>query len=365
MGVRRASKTGSSSIKYKVARSGHTAIPALPEAPTIGTATAAPVSAIVAFTPNPKGGLASSYTVTSSPGGITATGSSSPITVAGLTFGTPYTFTVTATNSSGTSGASASSNSVTPTEAVLFQITSSGTWTAPSSGTYEIHCVGGGGGGGGYYGSGGAGGFYSTTTASLTGGTAYSVTVGGFGARADSGTAGSGGTTRFTISPVAEVVANGGGGGSARNFGTSGVGGNGGSGGAPAADASTGFGGGGGGYDGSHSSKSTSASYGGQNVGTGQLGVAIGLGTNTFIPAGGASSFKNGTHAGTRSGLGGIYQGIYGFGVGHGGNYPGVNEEGQNGVMATGNGCGGGGANWFANGSGNGSPGMIVLKKLS
>jgi trimeric autotransporter adhesin len=38
-----------------------------------------------------------SYTVTSSPGGITATGSSCPILVTGLTDGTSYTFTVTAT----------------------------------------------------------------------------------------------------------------------------------------------------------------------------------------------------------------------------------------------------------------------------
>ena len=54
------------------------------------------------------------YTVTSSPGNITAIGNSSPITVTGLTNGTPYTFTVTATNQYGTSSSSVSSNTATP-----------------------------------------------------------------------------------------------------------------------------------------------------------------------------------------------------------------------------------------------------------
>jgi trimeric autotransporter adhesin len=59
-----------------------------------------------------------SYTVTSSPGGLTGTGASSPITVSGLTAGTAYTFTVTATNANGTSTASSASNSATPTYSV-------------------------------------------------------------------------------------------------------------------------------------------------------------------------------------------------------------------------------------------------------
>jgi len=53
-----------------------------------------------------------SYTVISNPGGIRVTGSSSPITVTGLTLGQTYTFTVTATNSGGSSAPSAPSNSV-------------------------------------------------------------------------------------------------------------------------------------------------------------------------------------------------------------------------------------------------------------
>lgn len=87
-----------------------------PDAPTIGTATAGNAQASVTFTaPSSNGGNAiTGYTVTSNPGGLTGTGTSSPITVSGLTNGTTYTFTVTATNDIGTSAASASSSAVTP-----------------------------------------------------------------------------------------------------------------------------------------------------------------------------------------------------------------------------------------------------------
>ena len=54
-----------------------------------------------------------SYTVTSHPGCITATGTSSPIVVSGLTSGQSYTFTVVANNAMDTSFASAASPSVT------------------------------------------------------------------------------------------------------------------------------------------------------------------------------------------------------------------------------------------------------------
>ncbi len=87
-----------------------------PGAPTGVVATAGSTQASVAFTaPTSTGGARiTSYTVTSSPGGFTASGASSPIVVTGLTNGTDYTFTVTATNSIGTGSASAASSSVTP-----------------------------------------------------------------------------------------------------------------------------------------------------------------------------------------------------------------------------------------------------------
>lgn len=87
-----------------------------PAAPTIGAATAGDKQATVTFTaPVVNGGDAvTGYTVTSSPGGLSATGTNSPIQVTGLANGTAYTFTVAATNSAGTGAASAASNSVTP-----------------------------------------------------------------------------------------------------------------------------------------------------------------------------------------------------------------------------------------------------------
>ena len=80
------------------------------------TATPGNGQASVAFTaPASDGGAAiTSYTVTSSPDGKTATGPGSPLVVTGLTNGTSYTFTVTAHNAAGDGAASAASAAVTP-----------------------------------------------------------------------------------------------------------------------------------------------------------------------------------------------------------------------------------------------------------
>jgi hypothetical protein len=90
------------------------AIADVPDAPTIGAVadTAAGGTVTVAYTAAVTGGTATTFTATSSPGGVTGTGSS-PINVTGLTDGTAYTFTVTASNTTG-SATSAASASVTP-----------------------------------------------------------------------------------------------------------------------------------------------------------------------------------------------------------------------------------------------------------
>ena len=93
-----------------------TIAPTVPGTPTGVSAIAGNGRATVTFqAPASDGGSAiTSYTVSASPGGNTASGSSSPLTVTGLTNGTSYVFTVTATNAAGSGAASTSSAAVTP-----------------------------------------------------------------------------------------------------------------------------------------------------------------------------------------------------------------------------------------------------------
>ena len=136
----------------------------VPGAPGIGAATAGAGQASVAFSaPASTGGAAiTSYTASSSPGGFTGTSATSPITVMGLTNGTAYSFTVTATSSAGTSLPSGASASVTPKGAqtinfanpgvqsyasppTLTASTSSGLAASFSSGTTGVCTITGGG----------------------------------------------------------------------------------------------------------------------------------------------------------------------------------------------------------------------------
>ena len=89
----------------------------IPNAPLIGTAARFDATSVnVTYTGSTDdGGTAiTSYTATSTPGSITASSLGSPILVTGLTKGTPYTFTVKANNSRGSSAESTISNSATP-----------------------------------------------------------------------------------------------------------------------------------------------------------------------------------------------------------------------------------------------------------
>ena len=136
----------------------------VPGAPTIGTATGGNAQATVTFTaPASDGGSPiTGYRVTSSPGGITATGSSSPITITGLTNGTAYTFTVAAQNAIGYGPESAASNSVTPTavnktSSVDYLVVAGG-----GAGGFGNSSIGGGGGG--------AGGLRTATSFAVTAG---------------------------------------------------------------------------------------------------------------------------------------------------------------------------------------------------
>jgi titin len=133
--------------------SSNAVIPATaPGSPTAVAATGGDASAAVMWTPPASNGgsAITGYTVTSAPGGITASaaGNVTSATVSGLTNGTGYTFTVTATNVAGTGLPSAPSNMVTPAPTVPGQVTNvvavggdaqaTLTWTAPDNGGSPI-----------------------------------------------------------------------------------------------------------------------------------------------------------------------------------------------------------------------------------
>lgn len=91
--------------------------PAAPGAPQSVVAVAGNRKAVVAWTApaSENGSPITGYTVTSNPGGVSVTTTGAlNATVTGLTNGTSYTFTVTATNAIGEGPASAASNAVVP-----------------------------------------------------------------------------------------------------------------------------------------------------------------------------------------------------------------------------------------------------------
>lgn len=88
----------------------------LPGAPTGVTGTPQNTQAFVSWTASSTNGgdAITLYTVTSSPGGKTATSTTTSVLVSGLTNATAYTFTVTASSRAGNSVASIASTAVTP-----------------------------------------------------------------------------------------------------------------------------------------------------------------------------------------------------------------------------------------------------------
>lgn len=164
--------------------------PSVPNAPTNVSATSGGnTTSVVSFTASTDAGSSAitGYRVTSTPSGLTATGSASPITITGLTNGTSYTFTVAAQNAVGFSGESTASGSITPVTPQQVAYTSAGTYSfvVPAGlnpNKLAVVLVGAGGGSGyastGSYAGGGGGLRYRNNITAPSAGTSISVVVG-------------------------------------------------------------------------------------------------------------------------------------------------------------------------------------------
>lgn len=292
----------------------------VPQAPSVTSVTAGNAQVSVAFSANATGGSSiTGYTVTSSPGNITATGTSSPIVVTGLTNDTSYTFTVKATNNNGTSAASSASSSATPQGQI----------------SVEYLVVAGGGAGGSNVSGGGGGGGLRTGTVVLDKGVLQSITIGGGGARPANDSwnrGGNGGSSSF-----GSIAATGGGGGS--GYGDGGA--SGGSGGGSGVNGSPGAG-----------------NAGGYNPVEGYAGGSGPWGTTSQTGGGGGANGAGGSPAagpgrtvfGNTYSAGGVGKGYYG-------------SESFDQASNTGNGADGCGQGYVRTGSG--GSGVVILKFLS
>jgi hypothetical protein len=121
MAVTKASASGLAGSKFKDASAGTSKIVDVPDTPTnvvatnVGTSRAFNNGSATISVDALTGGIPTTYTATSTPGSLTGTSATSPVTVTGLDSSTSYTFTVVAGNTTGTSGSSAASNSITST----------------------------------------------------------------------------------------------------------------------------------------------------------------------------------------------------------------------------------------------------------
>jgi hypothetical protein len=176
-------------------------IPTAPIAPTGVSATASNASGNISWTASDD---ATSYLVTSTPGGFTCTTSGTSCQVTGLTNGTSYTFSVIARNNAGNSAASTASSSITPSLPAPSTPTglnaTAGDQSAVISWTASLNSAT-------YIATSNPGGFTcttSTTTCNVTGltnGTAYTFTVIGRNATGDSSPT----SASMSITPTASV----------------------------------------------------------------------------------------------------------------------------------------------------------------
>ena len=258
-------------------------------------------------TPSSSGGAVASYAVSPAlPAGLTLD------TTTGFISGTPTavaptaTYTITATNSSGSTTATVSIGVIDG----VTTLTTSGTWTCPSGVTsIQVECWGGGGAGGlatrngqttnTACGGGGAGGAYAKLNSyPVTPGVVYFVNVGAGGVSASTDTTQvPGGDSWFNSvnSPSATIIAKGGAGGetvllqsAANRFGAGGTGTASGSvgdvvnaGGSGVTTTAVGYGGGGGGSGGSgNTSGGNPGITPATNLGVGAAAVSSGIGGN-------------------------------------------------------------------------------------
>lgn len=327
--------------------------PALPGAPTIGTATAGrALCATVTFTAPACVGapLPLTYMVTSTPGCVTTTGSASPLVVTGLTCSTVYTFRVKAiTGNGGIGPCSAASNSATALLASCATFTTPGTfsWVVPAGVTSAAMVAVGGGQSGGNptygYNAGRGGSLAYLNGRAVTPGTSYTVVVASGRNGTSNSDPGVGNNSSVAICGTDVLRATGGNNG-AVNLGTSsrqgglggsyggggaagysGAGGNGAGGNSAGGDAACGGGGGGGGAGGydfcNPCSYGHNGGAGGGGVGVFGLGAtgaggAYTAGTTSRGGGGGSGGSAGSNTIGSTSGRCG---GSYGGGGGAGG----------------------------------------------
>ena len=316
----------------------------IPETITIGSASTSNTTSdvTVTWTNGATGGKVLSAIKVNAYSGATLTGTytastttSTSITIAGLTFGTAYTFKVFATNANGDSALSAASNSITAGLPIAYTIAGGG----GGGGGGESNNAGDGGGGGG------AGGVIQGTKFFVSGTYSVQVGAGGAGDSSRSNTAGDNGSlSRIHVSGTTYqslTVVGGGGGGT-----NDGAGQDGGCGGGASGDTAT--------------------------YGTGSVGYNGGAGTGRSGGGGGGMSASGTASTVGGNGGAGVTEAIKSIALGGGGaggrgnsnsGYGTASFGGGSGADGTANTGGGGSAAYSGPRTGfNGGSGVVIVK---